>query len=91
MNDKSGPCYRRVTELIGRASGDHECFRFDSRTRSQELADRKLRDIHEKCRRDGDAQTYPNELLPAEAYEDSMLGRRGKFRITVEFLPEDVL
>ena len=76
----------RVVEFAGIASGDGECFCFDRLT-VEDRAEvyRKMRDMVGEWPEwfdPGAGLMYPSELLP-----DGSNGRRGIFRITIEFTP----
>lgn len=75
----------KVTEFVGEASGDCECFCFDRRTDEQQTADRSA-DYAERAEREHEARLYPNELLPEGCRVDHR-GIRGRWRVTVEFWP----
>lgn len=90
--------YRHVTEFVGRASGDCECFCFDRRTVAEDERDSSLgkdgdfwsrENLEERMRRDDEARIYPDALLPEEAKVGpcGVSARRGRYRITIEFEP----
>lgn len=71
----------KVSEFVGRASGDCECFCFDRRTREQSEYDGTLT-TRTQITRDRLNRIYPHDLLP-----DWNEKRMGTWRITVEFTP----
>lgn len=73
---------RKVTEFIGQASGDCECFCFDRRTPQQLEEDTKVDD----WQRDDENRIYPGALLPGESHNEYR-GVHGAYRITIEFWP----
>lgn len=88
MKSIGNPMAIKITEFVGEASGDCECFCFDKRTREEiERVNRRCPDgfenMDELIRSQSDGRIYPDALLP-----DGTRGVRGVWRITVEFTPE---
>lgn len=79
---------KKVTEFVGAASGDCECFCFDKRTVEQKQADQSL-NLRERCEKDDEARIYPNDLLPEEIAYSNEEKTFGRWRITIEFWPEE--
>lgn len=77
----------KVTEFVGRACGDGECFCFDKLTEAErDSLDETIAALEEWP--DGfdpnKERVYPSDFLP-----DVDRDRRGRWRITVEFEPVD--
>lgn len=73
---------RKVTEFVGQASGDCECFCFDRRT-SEEIAQHRFSHTEEGRESNDANRIYPHDLLPEVG------PARGRWKIIVEFTPED--
>lgn len=77
----------KVTEIVGETSGDGECFCFDELTEEQRERHTEKAFAMEEWPDGFDfdqGRTYPRALLPEQA-----IGQRGRWRITVEFEPND--
>jgi hypothetical protein len=94
---------KKVTEFIGRASGDTECFCFDRRTIAEQERDESLvredgtRDYEAIAEREvaeeraGRGRVYPGALLPdgtSASADNAWTAPFGRWRITIEFEPE---
>ena len=74
----------KTTEFVGHVSRNWNFFYFDTRLPEQINLDKKLGDTPERLAREDEAWIHAKDLLP------DIGKQRGRWRITVEFTPEEL-